>query len=55
MLTSRVLLDIRAYGSKAHIIWADGITELHFNSEVVKTEPKLTTRLRWARVWKSEA
>lgn len=55
MLTSRVLLDIRAYGSRAHTVWADGITELHFNSEVVKTEPKLATRMRWARIWKSEA
>jgi len=55
MLTSRVLLDIRAYGSKAHVVWADGITELHFGSEMVQTKPTLATRLRWARVWKSEA
>ncbi|EDR02800.1 uncharacterized protein LACBIDRAFT_295379 [Laccaria bicolor S238N-H82] len=50
-----VLLDIRAYGSKAHIIWADGIIELHLNSQVATAEPKLATRWRWARIWKSEA
>lgn len=55
MLTSRVLLDIRAYGSKAHIIWADGIIELYLNSQVATAEPKLATRWRWARIWKSEA
>ncbi|KIK00681.1 hypothetical protein K443DRAFT_678976 [Laccaria amethystina LaAM-08-1] len=50
ILTSRVLLDIRAYGRRAHTVWADGITELHFDSEVINTEPRFARRLGWARI-----